>query len=193
MCSLFKQISQWQEGRTPASFLRCKLKYQHLSDRVREGRNPRGKWPPRAEDPDEWTCSWVPMFSRKAYSWGGTGCPNCSTHLPPGLNDQWGGDQLLRIKATVHVIFKLAKWPFIMSGLITLSTWIQVLQKMDQPFGLRHENRSPTDSSSTGPWQRTSKCSLSLHLLSLSLSDNPPLSEKSSLNMKKFSPTTQNG
>ena len=147
MCSLFKQISQWQEGRTPASFLRCKLKYQHLSDRMREGRNSGGKWPPRTEDLGERTDSWVHMFIWKAVSWGGTGHPNWSTphtlHLKD-WNDQWGKDQLLKIKATGHVVFKHAKWLFIMLGLITLSTWIQVLQKMNQPLGLGRGNRNPT-------------------------------------------------
>lgn len=112
-----------------------------------------------------------------------------------------GEDLLLSIGATVRVIFKLAKWLFIMSGLNTLSTWIQVLQKMNQPFGFGHENRNPTEmhllqSPSKGPVLSPSlslclNLSVSPSLIFISLI-NTPLSENPTLNMKKFSPSTQN-
>ena len=174
MCSLFKQIGQWQEERTPAIFSRCKLKERHLSERVREGRNPGEKWPPKLPRTEAVGCTYsrVHMFCRKAFSWGGSGCPNSSTHLPPGI--KWsmaggGGYLLLSIKAAVHVILKLATWLFIMSGLITLSPWIQVLQKRNQPFELGHENRDPTRTCLLEGLGQGLVLSCSLHLLPLPL------------------------
>lgn len=112
------------------------------------------------------------MFRRKAFSWGGSGCPNSSTHLPPGI--KWsmaggGGYLLLSIKAAVHVILKLATWLFIMSGLITLSPWIQLLQKRNQPFELGHENRDPTRTCLLEGLGQGLVLSCSLHLLPLPL------------------------
>lgn len=133
-----------------------------------------------------------PQVQPEAFSQWGTGCPKLSHPPAPthemtnvggggSASQHWG-------KRVLHVIFKLAKWFSIMSGLITSLTQIRMLRKMNQPFGFGHENRNPTDihllkdprkGLASFPLSLAfSLCSLCLFslLFSLSLSPSPCLS-----------------